>query len=99
MIGSVCQVPKVVRHSVSSENLSLASVTGTSTTPELPLDEEEAEENMQGNYSSLFLLYSYEGNIMELPKKVLNCINIQIKQRVSVNTVLSSSLLALLEYI
>jgi hypothetical protein len=55
--GFVCQVRKVVRHSVSSENLSLASVTGTSTTPELPLDDEEAVENMQGNYSSLFLLY------------------------------------------
>jgi len=45
---SILKVRKVVRHSVSSDNLSLASVTGTSTTPELPVEEEEAvEENMQ----------------------------------------------------
>jgi hypothetical protein len=68
-------------------------VTGTSTTPELPVEEEEeAVENMQGNYMSLFLLYSYEGSIMELPMKVLNCINLQTKQCGSANT-------ALLEYI
>jgi hypothetical protein len=36
---------------------------------------------------------------MELPKKVINCINLEIKQRGSVNTVLSLSLLALLEYV
>jgi len=75
----VCQVRKVVRHSVSSDNLSLASVTGTSTTPELPVEEEEAvEENMQGNYSSVFLLCLCEGNIMESHMKVINCINLQM---------------------
>lgn len=69
----------MVRHSVSSDNLSLPSVTGTSTTPELPLEEEEAvEENMQGNYSSMSLLCLYEGNIMESHMKVINCINLQI---------------------
>ena len=74
----MCQVRKVVRHSVSSDNLSLASVTGTSTTPELPVEEEEAvEENMQGNYSSLFLLCLYEGNIMESHMNVINYINLQ----------------------
>jgi hypothetical protein len=69
----------MVRHSVSFDNLSVASVTGTSTTPELPVEEEEAvEENMQGNYSSLFLLCLYERNITRSHIKVISCINLQM---------------------
>ncbi|GFG34649.1 hypothetical protein Cfor_03066 [Coptotermes formosanus] len=45
---SILKVRKIVRHTVSSDNLLVASVTGTSTTPELLVEEEEAvEENMQ----------------------------------------------------
>lgn len=68
-----------MRHTVSSDNLLVASVTGTSTTPELLVEEEEAvEENMQGNYSSVFLLFLYEGNITGSHIKVISCINLQM---------------------
>lgn len=53
----------MVRRSVTPDRLSQVSVpsfTGTSITPELLEEEEEAaEEKMQGNYSSLFLLHLY----------------------------------------
>jgi hypothetical protein len=57
------KVRKMVRRSVTPDRLSQVSVpsfTGTSITPELLEEEEEAaEEKMQGNYSSLFLLHLY----------------------------------------
>lgn len=69
----------MVRHSANSDSLSVASVTGTSTTPELLEEEEEAvEENVQGIYSSVFLWRLYESIIKQSHVKVINFINPQM---------------------